>query len=239
MTTSAPADSSLMSMHLPDLVRSYVARSLPPDGPSPAIVRVTQTGEMWKKPGARPMPFEATEDFVVDTVAFAWRARFPIIGPLAMEVIDDFADGDGRLRVRLLDIPLKTYKGQETALGQATCYLAELAWAPQAIAANRELEWREVDERTVEVATQVGSTRAAVQWEFDDAGDFVRATGTRPFPIGKTFVPTRWGGDFADYASFNGTRVPSFGEAWWELPEGRFVYWRGRVTGVELIAAGA
>jgi hypothetical protein len=29
-------------------------------------------------------------------------------------------------------------------------------------------------------------------------------------------------------------RVPAGGEAWWDLPEGRFVYWRGRVTGVEL-----
>jgi hypothetical protein len=34
---------------------------------------------------------------------------------------------------------------------------------------------------------------------------------------------------------FGGTRVPSFGEAWWELPEGRFVYWRGRITALELI----
>lgn len=71
------------------------------------------------------------------------------------------------------------------------------------------------------------------------AGDPVGATGVRPFTVGKTFVPTPWGGDFGDYASFAGTRVPTLGEAWWELPEGRFVYWRGRVTGVELIAAGA
>ena len=71
--------------------------------------------------------------------------------------------------------------------------------------------------------------------EFDAAGDIVRATGTRPFAVGKTFVPTPWGGDFSDYASFNGTRVPTCGQAWWELPEGRFVYWRGRINALELI----
>jgi hypothetical protein len=38
-----------------------------------------------------------------------------------------------------------------------------------------------------------------------------------------------------EYASFAGTRVPTFGEAWWELPDGRFVYWRGRVTSLELL----
>jgi hypothetical protein len=54
-------------------------------------------------------------------------------------------------------------------------------------------------------------------------------------PSGNTFVATRWGGDFGEYADSSGTRIPTLGEAWWELPEGRFVYWRGRVTALELI----
>ena len=114
-------------------------------------------------------------------------------------------------------------------------YLSELAWAPQAMAANRELVWREVDERTVEVAAGVRGATAVVELEFDAAGDIVRATGTRPFAVGKAFVPMPWGGDFSDYASFNGTRIPTYGQAWWELPEGRFVYWRGHIDALELI----
>lgn len=194
---------------------------------------------MWKKPGARPLPFRATEDFAIDRVAFSWRARFPIVGPLAMTVVDELADGDGRLRVSLLGIPLQTQKGAATTVGEAMRYLAELPLAPQAIAANRELEWRGVDERTVEVACEAGADRVTVFWAFNDAGDVVGATGVRPFPVGKTFVPRPWGGAFGDHASFDGTRVPLLGEAWWELPEGRFVYWRGRVTGFELIGAGS
>ena len=221
--------------HLPELVRSYLARSLPPGGHVPASVRVLQTGEMWRKPGARPLRFEAVEDFVVDRVAFSWRARFPIVGRLALRVIDEIAAGEGQLRVSVLGLPLQTQRGPEIAVGEAMRYLAELALVPQAIAANRELEWREVGERAVEVACEVGSTRAAVQWEFDDAGDLVRVTGVRPFLDGKTIVPTPWGGEFGEYASFAGIRVPTFAEVWWELPEGRFVYWRGTVTSLELI----
>jgi hypothetical protein len=63
---------------------AMLARALPSDGPVPAIVLVRQTGEMWQKPGARRMRFEATEDFAVDRVAFSWRARFPIVGRLAL-----------------------------------------------------------------------------------------------------------------------------------------------------------
>jgi len=30
-------------------------------------------------------------------------------------------------------------------------------------------------------------------------------------------------------------RVPTSGEAHWELPEGRYVYWRGTVTALDLL----
>jgi hypothetical protein len=135
---------------------------------------------MWRKPGAKPLRLRATEDFAIEEVAFAWRARFLLLGPLALEVVDEFGKGAGRIRVKLLGLPLQTETGPEIALGQAMRYLAELAWVPQAIAGNRELEWRQIGERQLEVATQVGPARAAVELELDKAGDIIGATGMRP-----------------------------------------------------------
>jgi hypothetical protein len=168
--------------------------------------------------------------------SFSWQARFPIVGPLALTVVDQLADGEGRLRVSLLGLRLQTQTGPELTVGEAMRYLAELPWAPHAIAANRELEWREIDGRTVEVATGASAARVAVHWRFDDDGDPIGVTGERPFPVGKSFVTRSWGGDFGEHASFGGTRAPTFGEAWWLLPGGaRFVYWRARVTALELL----
>ncbi len=239
-SSTARSDSTLPEAsgegaHLPELVRKYLARSLPAGGQVPATVRVQQSGEMRQRPGGRVTSFRATEDFAVGCVAFSWRARFPIVGPLALTVVDEFADGIGRLRLFLLGIPLRTMTGTETNVGEAMRYLSELAWAPQAMPANRDLAWRELDARTVEVSTSLDGSTAVVELRFDAAGDIVRATGTRPFSVGKGFVPTTWGGDFGDYASFNGTRIPTSGQAWWDLPEGRFVYWRGRITALQLI----
>lgn len=221
--------------HPPSLVRDHLARSLPAEASAPAIVRLRQRGEMWRQPGARALAFEATEDFAVDRVAFSWRARFPIAGPLALTVVDRFGGGAGELRVSLLGIPLRTQTGPETDVGEAMRYLAELVWAPQAIAANPELSWRAIDERTIELAYDAAVT-ASVRWEFDEAGRPVRAKGVRPYPAGKSSVATPWGGDFGEYRDFAGTWVPELGEAWWELPQGRFVYWRARVTALELVA---
>lgn len=223
------------SPQLPAPVRAYLTRSLPPGQTTPAAVRVHQSGELWKQPGARAMRFEAIEEFACDRVAFAWRARFPILGPLAITVVDGFDGGAGRLRVSLLGLPLQQQTGAETDVGEAMRYLAELPWAPQAIAANHELEWHTVDDRAVEVVYDRGM-RASVRWELDEAGDPVHMTGVRPFSTGKSFVEMPWGGDFRDYRDVSGMRVPTVGEAWWHLPGGRFVYWRARVDELELVS---
>jgi hypothetical protein len=224
------------SPELPSLVRTYLDRALPTVVAGVKAVRVHQAGEMWKKPEARPVKFEATEDFEVHRVAFRWRARFPIVGPLAMNVVDGFGDGEGQLRVSFLGIPLQKRTGFETSIGQAMRYLAELPWAPYAIAANRELSWRELDDSRVEVSCRAAQRTARVAWEFDSEGDLVRATGLRPFPQRKSYVPTSWGGEFQDYRTFGDVRIPAAAEAWWELREGRFVYWRGRVDAAELVS---
>jgi hypothetical protein len=53
------------------------------------------------------MRFSAVQHFAVERAAFSWRARFALVGPLAIRVIDEYAEGDGKLEVRALDLPLK------------------------------------------------------------------------------------------------------------------------------------
>ena len=96
-------------------------------------------------------------------------------------------------------IPLRSLTGPETNVGEAMRYLSELPWAPHAMSANRDLSWREVNARTVEVCMSLDGSTAAVALSFDDAGDIIRATGMRPFRVGKAFVPTPWGGDYSNY----------------------------------------
>lgn len=71
----------------------------------------------------------------------------------------------------------------------------------------------------------------AVTLEFDSEGDIVRASsGARPFRQGDTWLPPPWSGEFGDYRELGGMRMPTSAEVGWDLPGGRFVYWRGRVT---------
>jgi Family of unknown function (DUF6544) len=222
---------------LPTRVRGYVQHTTAADGSVPRQVRIAQEGCMWQKPGARAMRFTAVERFAVDRVAFSWHARFPIVGPLAVDVVDEYDAGAGKLDVRFLGLRVRRQRGRETAVGEALRYLAELPWAPHAMACNPELQWHERDERSVDVATAFGDTQLVVRMTLDADGDIARTSSEmRPLELDGEWCPTPWGGEFHDYETIGGVRIPTRAEVYWELDEGRFTYWQGRITAVELLA---
>lgn len=186
---------------------------------------------MLLKRGARPRAFTATEDFAVHRVAFAWRARFAVLGPVSLRVLDSYDGANGRLEVRLLGIPIQRRAGPELAQGEAFRYLAEIAWVPQAMLANSQLTWRELDDHTVEVATTVRDERIAVRLIFDESGDLARTIAERP-RLEADNMATTWIGEYAEYRQLGGIRLPTYGEVRWELSDGPFVYWRARITSV-------
>jgi hypothetical protein len=192
---------------------------------------------MWLKPGARPRRFTAVEEFAVETVAFSWRARFPILPLVSMRVVDRYIAGEGVLEARVFGVPLMRRRGPHMAEGEAMRYLAELPWVPHALLANGELDWREVGAQTLEVGAHVGSARVAVRLEFDAAGDIVASYGDRPRLENKHETVRPFRGTFSDYEVMGGIRMPTRGEVRWDLPDGPFTYWRGAITSVELSQA--
>lgn len=233
---SRPTPTPDSSDRLPRLVREYLDRAVGAVDRVPRQVRITQQGMMRMKPEGRWMPFTATEDFQVATVGFSWRARFPT-GRLAwLTAVDEYAEGAGRLQVCLYGmLPVVRATGQATTHAQAQRYLSELVWTPHAIAANPELRWSELDDDTVQVATTVDHAEVALRLGFDSHGDIVTAsTPARARLVGRTAIATPWRGTIGDFAVLGGIRVPTRAEVGWDLPDGPFTYWRGRVTGIEL-----
>jgi hypothetical protein len=220
---------------LPSSVRRYLERAVPDGAGAPSLVRLTQEGTMRQSPRGRWLRFRAQEELSVASVAFTWRARFSLGPLLNLQIVDRYSAGEGMLEGRLWGrIPVLRSGGPVTAEGQALRYLAELFWVPHALCTNDELDWHEVDERTVDVSTRVRDTTVTARLGFDEAGDIVSAHApSRPRLVGKQAIPTPWNGEVGDYAELGGVRVPTRAEVRWELPEGPFTYWRGTVTSLD------
>jgi hypothetical protein len=216
---------------LPDLLLRYVERNVSPGALNQQRVRFTQLGEMQLRPG-RWSPFRAEQEIAVDRVEFAWRATFHAAPFVSLRVCDWYRAGAAGLDVRLWRLlRLVHARGPQFARGEAIRYLVELPLAPQAMALNRELEWRAVDESTVEVATLAGGARVVALLHFGASGDIAAASAeARPRMVGKQIVDTPFRGVYGDYRQFDGVRLPSTAEVSWLLPEGPFTYFRGQVT---------
>lgn len=108
---------------------------------------------------------------------------------------------------------------------------------PDAILANRELEWRAVEARRVEVSTGVVGERVKVMLVFDLDGELeCCCADARPRLVNRRSIRTPWGGAVSDYRTLAGRWMPTRAEVYWDLPEGRFVYWEATVTRAEPLA---
>ena len=228
--TMRPDDHS----RVPPLVRRYLERTLLEESTAPRHVRLTQVGQLRLKPGSRWLPFTADQQTFVHEVSFFWRARVRLLPLASIVVLDRYVDGHGIGEARLFGVRISRDSGGHVAEGAALRYLAELPWNPFAMRTNRHLAWRELDGQTVEVATEVGPGRPALQLHFDATGDIVKAwTDARPRKERDEIVRRPWGGSFAGYELVGGIRIPTRAEVTWELPDGVFAWFRGAITSLQ------
>jgi hypothetical protein len=213
-------------------VQSYVERNLPAGALNGRPIHFSQVGEMQLKAG-RWSPFRAEQEMIVDRVEFSWRAAFRLMPLVSVRVRDWYRAGAAGLDVRLWGLFRVVHgRGPDVARGEAIRYLVELPLAPQAMALNTELDWREVDESTVEVTTLIDGERVVARLHFDAAGDIVAASApARPRSVGKQAVDTPLRAVYGEYRELAGVRVPTTAEVSWLLPDGPFTYFRCRITG--------
>ena len=91
---------------------------------------------------------------------------------------------------------------------------------------DRDIQWRELDARTVHATfTNVGVTISAVL-TFDDAGDLRSFESDDRYlsADGHEYERYRWSTPMRDYRELGGRRIATRGEASWRLPDGDFSY---------------
>lgn len=158
-------------------------------------MRIGQTGRMRQKAAGSWGAFKARQTIALDRCAFDWIAR---TGPAGLvSVRDALVDGVGHLHVRALGfITLaRAESSAQPIRSELMRYLAELAWAPDAILRNVGLRWRDDGSDRLVVGAGSGETAAEVTLTLDGEG---RIAGTfapnRGALIDGVIIPTPWRG---------------------------------------------
>ncbi|MDU8928245.1 DUF6544 family protein [Alisedimentitalea sp. MJ-SS2] len=224
-----------MRQDLPEPVRAFNQRGLLGTDPAPGVIELTQVAEMELQPGQGWQGISARQVICTTSTGFVWQA-WQSRGPLTMvRVIDAFTAGKGVLEVRLLgSIRVGHEAGVLADRSEAMRYLAELPWAPDAIALNRDVEWRVLESGEVEARLPMQPDDAVVRFSLDAQSDFAVMRANSRYAGMQDGAPVfkDWEGRFSDYAEIGGRRIPRRGEVGYVVDGKYQPYWRGHVIGL-------
>jgi len=199
-------------------------------------VRLTQKGRMKRNLDADAwMAFTAMQTISTRTCEFDWQAK---AGPLGLiSGRDALAGGAGRFEIMALGfIPIVRAKHTTSLVrGELMRYLAEIAWAPDAILFNPALRWRVDGADSLSVSAGVGETASEILLNLDSEGRIVGAFALdRPRSAAESNLPTPWRGRFSDYRHHGDRWLPFAGEVGWEIDGTAIVYWQGQIESWEI-----
>lgn len=196
----------------------------------PTRVELAQSGKLRNLGADKWMRFSARQWIATARCEFSWCAH---VGPLgAVHVEDALVDGRPVGRVSALGLfPIaRAAASPELLKGQLMRYLAEIAWAPDAMLTNPHLHWQAVDEAHLQVSASIGAVAGSITIGLDPAGLPQRISGWRPAQEGRGFTEREWHGEFTDWREVDGRRIPHAGRVWWVLDAEPVEVWRGAIS---------
>jgi hypothetical protein len=173
----------------------------------------------------------ATQLFGTRTPSIVWFATGTMFGVVPIAGIDTYLEGAGEFEIRIAGaVPVTSVRGESAARGEIIRALSELPVHPDAILNMAGLTWRQSGPDRVQVTAQTPYGPVSGIFVFDAAGDIVGFEADRPNDAAGAGKTMPWRGTYGDYKQMGQWRIPTYGEVGWEMPDGFFLYWKGRVV---------
>lgn len=219
---------------LPPPVRRYFHAVLQDGQPIVTAARFWHEGQFnMSDTRANWRQFTSSQIAFTRPIGFDWDGRIAIAPGLSVFVHDAYLAGGGVLHAELQGlVTVADIRGTpEVAHGELMRFLAESAWYPTALLPSQGVRWEPIDNMSARATLADGATIVSLDFRFDTEGlvSSVRSAA-RHRTVNGVLVATPWQGRFWDYEIRNGMRIPLQGEVAWELPDGLWPYWRGRIS---------
>ena len=200
-------------------------------------IQTKQRGEMRSSPTAPWIPFAAVETINARQSGFHWEARYQGGKMGLVTVTDAYEKGHGSLTIKLGGIiPVRKAQGPEFDKGELQRYLASVMICPPILLNHHSLDARAADARTLQLHDFSDPTGASVTIDVNEDGCPSGCRAMRPMAVGKQTLETPWSGACLEFHEWEGFLSASRIEASWELPEGKYAYYRSEIISCEVIS---
>jgi hypothetical protein len=220
---------------LPAPVQRYFLAALTHGQPFIASAGIAMAGRMNMSASAEQWkPFASQQRIFTRRPGFLWDAAVQMFPGVPVHVEDSYFGGQGRLLARLFGLfTVADQHGEgEIARGEFMRYFAETPWYPTALLPSQGVRWAAVDATSANATVSDGPLSLTLLFRFNSAGLIASVHAeARGASVGNdgamTLLP--WDCGLSDYQRHDGMLIPMYGEAAWVRPEGRKVYFVGRV----------
>lgn len=198
---------------LDEPVRRYFTHALAPGTPLTPGMRLEMTGRInvgvW-------LPFRARWEG--DGRSFRWSARSGPLGLPVLRVLDQFADGQGGMDIRLRPrIKLLHAEGEDTTRSAAGRAAAEAIWAPVGLLPQFGVTWQAESDELIVATWDVPPERPELRLRIDADGRVLTSSVMR-WDDGqhglRGYIPC--GGEVLEDRRFGDVTIPSrISIGWW------------------------
>jgi hypothetical protein len=219
---------------LPAPVQRYFKAVLRNGQPIVALARFAHEGTFnmgARRPSWRP--FTSTQLVITQRPGFDWEARIAMPAGLHARVHDAYVAGEGWLHAELQGVvTVADVRGTPAAAsGELLRYLAEAMWYPTALLPSQGVRWTPIDDHAALATLVDGETSVALTFRFGIDGLIASMeAASRTRIVGRESRDLPWVGRAWNYQQRGGMRIPIEAEIAWQLPEGPYPYWRGRIV---------
>ena len=170
------------------------------------------------------MPMTAKQIYTISPPSFVWDARFKIVGLPLLRARDEYRFGRGRMHGKLAGlITVFDSQGEKLDQGAMIRYLSEMIWFPTAfLGAN--ITWQAVDSLSSDVQLIDAGKTVSGRLFFDDEGRPTNFTAMRYREIDGDFSLDAWSTPITGYGERAGLKLPTQGQAVWNLQSGDLMY---------------
>lgn len=204
-----------MVTELPEPVKRYFLHAISPGTPLANSVRLKMNGNFKLGQDKPWLPMQATE--ILSSQGFIWKATIGR-GLLRMVGADYYVNRSGRMQFALLGL-LPLVKASNPNINRSSIgrLAGEFIWLPSALLPQQGVDWRVIDEHTIQASLKIDGEPITLTLIIDPDGKLLKFSlprwGDRSADGSWAYIP--FGGEVQAEHSFDGYTIPSQISAGW------------------------
>ena len=196
-------------------------------------VRLKQQGLIRTKEGQPWMPAEAEQYFTIDEPGFIWKVKVKMAPLLYLVGRDKYYEGKGNMLIKFMALmTVVNARGKEIDQGTMLRYLGETVWFPTA-ALSKYIKWESIDSNSAEATMSYKGVTASAIFKFKDNGEVTSFVCKRYMRVNDHYSLENYSVHLKDYKELNGIKIPTEGEAVWNLKAEDFSVYKFKITEIE------